>query len=269
MFDIELLENREWVDAFVKRQHRKGQDFAERDGIYRRVDGLAHAWRADLITREQMFAGRRYERDYDALHRSGKYRCTIWRFIGDTAEDEVDRSLSAAMGLRRARQTLTQHQRALCDAVIGEDILLLDGDLPCALDRLYEHYGEELGVREREDFRCYTPPILSASDRTAERIREALRRAAKPSKPVKRRDRGPSGARAVEEEPPELSWEEFLPQKESRDDAAMKGTWLAGQGVVRANREMRHLGVQAKAEARRKVRSTGVIRKRVRRKGNS
>src|SRR5580704_1864630 len=135
---VEDDENRAWVDDMVERQRRAGSDFTSFGDVYRRMDGLAHAYFDGLITRWQMQAGRRYERDYDALHRSGKYRCTFWRFVSDNGlgEGEEDRSLQAALDLRRARGVLTRRQRVVCDAVCGEDILMSDADLPAALDAL-------------------------------------------------------------------------------------------------------------------------------------
>lgn len=269
MLDAEETENREWVQDFVERQRRRGADFAERDGVFRRTDGLANAYWSGLITRDHMAAGRRYERDYDSLHRSGKYRSTIYRFLEeDRSEEDTDRSLEAAMSLRRARAVLTRRQRAICDAVCGEDCLLLDRDLRVALDRLFEHYSTEIAPFERADL-TYRPRIKTADEKRAERIAEAIRRLQRPLGPTIITARGPASKPVAEpQEEPELDWVDFLPEKPSRSDAAMNPAWLAAQGVVRSNREMRHMGVQAKAAKRVADKASGKIRKRVRRRGN-
>lgn len=269
MFDDH--ENESWVEEMVKRQSRAGAGFSKTPhGIYRRSDGLAQAYWAGVIDRRQMEAGRRYERDYDALHRSGKYRCTIYRFIEeDGSEEESERTLTAAMNLRRAREVLTPRQRALCDTACGH-CLVTDEELAVALGRLFEHYScDAFGLPERINLCVYKPRIKTEEEKRAGRIREALRRLSRPLEPVMVKPKGPAFRLVAEDPEPELEWEDFLPEKPSRDDASMPQAWLRETGVLRANRDTRHLGVQAKGELKAKKRAKGVVRKRVRRKGNS
>lgn len=72
----------------------------------------------------------------------------------------------------------------------------------------------------------------------------------------------------AEPEPSESGWSALLPAKPSRSDDTMAQSWLAGAGVVKANRNMRHLGVQAKAAVKRKARAKG-RKRRPRHAGNS
>lgn len=79
----------------------------------------------------------------------------------------------------------------------------------------------------------------------------------------------------IEQEPErvpieDMDWSELLPQKPGRSDDTMHQKWLATEGVHRNNRDMRHLGVQAKAANKVKAKANGKIRKRrPRRAGNS
>lgn len=56
---------------------------------------------------------------------------------------------------------------------------------------------------------------------------------------------------------PEPSWGDLLPTKAARTDDTMHGAWLADAGVLKKNRDIRHLGVQAKAAVRRKAKAKG------------
>lgn len=105
-----------------------------------------------------------------------------------------------------------------------------------------------------------------ALERTLRRL-EKLK--AEPERPAPQPRYRPPPATAAAEPEREPEWTDLLPAKPSKDDSAMAPEWLAGVGVVRANREMRHMGVQAKTEKRMKDKAHGKIRKRVRRRGRS
>lgn len=105
-----------------------------------------------------------------------------------------------------------------------------------------------------------------ALERTLKRLSKLNAEPAK--EPPKPRYRPPPGA-VVDEPEPEADWNELLPAKPSRSDDTMDQAWLSKAGVTKSNRDMRHLGVQAKSELKVKNRANGRVRKRVKRRRRS
>jgi HNH endonuclease len=98
-----------------------------------------------------------------------------------------------------------------------------------------------------------------ALERTLKRLAKLQ---AEPPKELPKPRYRPPPVLAEPDPAPEADWTDLLPAKPSRDDSAMDATWLNAVGVVRKNREMRHLGVQAKGALRAKNRSGGKARQR-------
>lgn len=101
-----------------------------------------------------------------------------------------------------------------------------------------------------------------------ERTLARLERLKNEPAPIVRRKYAPLPV-VVAESAQEADWSQLLPAKPSRSDDTMAQSWLAEAGVVKSNRDMRHLGVQAKAALKVKAKANGRKRKRVRRRGRS
>jgi hypothetical protein len=269
------------ITSFVTAERARGHAFRMVGNEYQRVDGLMDAIAHGLVSVAQASTARAYARDYNTFHNFGRFQSGLnyQNRVGNARVEAL--VLSAGFRMRQATAALTVGQIRLCDAVCGRGerwrMSALAG-LPACLDSMARYYGaiiERADISDPETFIPIAAEIMADSapteaERIATRIREALQRLealkAEPAREIRRPGRRPV---VVEQTQAERDWGDLLPAKPARGEHGQEQAWLAATGVVRRNRDSRRLGIQARAALKIKARSKGVIRKRVRRKGNS